>query len=467
LAPGPLSRIAVPFPPPFPPAFDTFDILNVMKGSASLKEKGAITTARTEIFAGITTFMTMSYIIFANPAILGMGGMPAGAVQTATCAGAALACLMMGLYARYPFALAPGMGLNAFLAYTVCSGMGYPWQVGMAVVAVEGAIITVLVVLGLRRWVMDALPLSLKHAIGVGIGLFIAFIGLKQGGIVAGSPVSLVTMGDLTAPEAVVTMAGLLLTFTLLAYRIPGALLWGMAGATILGDFVYRLAPLPAGLTTLVAAPDFSTFGGFASGLRQVFSLRLLPVVFAFLITDFFDTMGTVIAVGSQAGFVDGRGRMPRLDRVLFVDSVGAMLGGIFGSSSVTTYIESASGVAAGGRRGLTAVTVGVLFLAAMFLNPLAAAIPSPAVAPSLIAVGFLMMAGVAKIAWHRLEDGAPAFLVVLLMPLTFSISTGIGWGVLAYVAIMSLRGKPGSIHPVMWITAAMFAVAFSPLVPR
>jgi AGZA family xanthine/uracil permease-like MFS transporter len=431
------------------------------------KLAGGSTRARTEIFAGITTFMTMSYIVFANPAILAMAGMPAGAVQTATCASAAVACILMGLFARYPFALAPGMGLNAFLAYTVCQGMGYSWQTGMAVVAVEGAIITVLVVLGLRRWIMDAMPMALKHAIGVGIGLFIAFIGLKQGGIVVGSPVSLVTMGDLTSPEAVVTIAGLLFTFALLAYRVPGALLWGMAGATILGDFVFRLAPLPASLTTLVAAPDFSTFGGFAIGLREVFTPRLLPVVFAFLITDFFDTMGTVIAVGSQAGFVDGRGRMPRLGRVLFVDSVGAMLGGIFGASSVTTYIESASGVAAGGRRGLTAVTVGILFLVAMFLNPLAAAIPSAAVAPALIAVGFLMMAGVGRVAWHRLEEGAPAFLVILLMPLTFSISTGVGWGVLAYVGIMALHGKIRSVHPVMWLTAALFAVAFSPLVPR
>jgi AGZA family xanthine/uracil permease-like MFS transporter len=277
----------------------------------------------------------------------------------------------------------------------------------------------------------------------------------------------LVGLGGLSAPPAVVTMAGLVLTFALLAWRVPGALLYGIAGAAVLGDFVYRLAPLPQSLSTVAAAPDFSTFGGFAAGLKDVFTLPLLPVVFAFMLTDFFDTMGTVIAVGTQAGFVDRKGRMPRMSRVLLVDSLGAMLGGILGSSSVTTYIESASGVAAGGRRGLTALTVAVLFLLAMFFNPLAAAIPSPAVAPALITVGFLMMAGVGRIAWHRLEDGAPAFLVILLMPLTFSISTGVGWGILAYVAIGVLAGRIREIHPVMWVTAAVFALSFSPLVPR
>jgi len=440
------------------------------------------TSLRTELFAGLTTFMTMSYIIFANPAILAgaipdsanpallTGGNPSllAGVTTATCLGAALTTGLMAWLTNYPFALAPGMGLNAMVAFTVCGAMGYEFQIGMAVIFLEGILITILVLLGLRRWVMDALPVSLKHAIGVAIGIFIAFIGLKMGGlVVAGPPSTLVALGRLSSPEALVAVAGLMVTVALMAWRIPGALLIGIAAAALLADVGFGLASMPMGLGDIVARPNFSTVGKFWQGIPAAASLALLPTVFAFLITDFFDTMGTVVGVGQQAGFVDAKGRMPRMDRVLFVDSVGAALGGALGCSSITTYVESASGVAAGGRRGATGYTVAVLFLLAMFLSPLAGAVPKCAVAPALIVVGFLMMQGVARIAWGRLEEGLPAFLTIVLMPLTFSISTGIGWGVLAAVAIPAVRGRWRDIHPVLWFTAAVFAISFSPLVPR
>jgi AGZA family xanthine/uracil permease-like MFS transporter len=331
------------------------------------------------------------------------------------------------------------------------------------VVVLEGLLIALLVLLGLRRWIMDALPMSLKHAIGVGIGLFIAFIGLKMGGIITATPETFVRLGDLSAPAAIVAVAGLLVTVALLAWGVPGALLGGMAAGAVLADGVFGMAKLHG----VVAAPDVSTIWKFWRGLGAALDLRLLPVLFAFAVSDFFDTMGTVIGVGTQAGFVDRKGQMPRLTRVLLVDGLAASLGGMLGCSSITTYVESASGVAAGGRRGVTALTVAVLFLLAIFLNPLAAAVPACAVAPALVVVGFLMMQGVARIAWTRLEEGLPAFLTILLMPLSFSIATGVGWGVLSFVAITVFRGRLREIRPVMWVTAGIFAVSFSPLVPR
>jgi len=422
---------------------------------------------KTEILAGLTTFMTMSYIIFANPAILSAAGVPPRAALAVTCLGTALATALMGLWARYPFAVAPGMGLNAFLAYTICRGMGYSWETGMAVVVVEGAIITVLVVVGLRQWVMDAIPMSLKHAIGMGIGMFIAFIGLQNGGLVVRNPATLVTLGNLAEPAALVAVAGLLVTVALLTWRVPGAILLGIVFSAVLADAGFGLARLPGSWGEVAALPDFSTVGGFVRGFPEVLSWKLLPVILAFLMTDFFDTMGTIIAVGTQAGFVDAKGRIPRIREILYVDSLAALFGGILGSSSLTTYVESASGVAAGGRRGTTALTVAVLFLLAMFVSPLAAAIPPCAVAPALIIVGYLMVRSLSGIEWLRVEEGIPAFLVFMLMPLTFSISTGVGWGLIAFVAIQSFRGNFRAIHPFLWAVAAVFAVAFSPLVPR
>ena len=421
----------------------------------------------TEVFAGLTTFMTMSYIIFANPSILSAAGIPLSAAQASTCLGSALACVLMGIWAKYPFALAPGMGLNAFLVYTVCLGMGYSWQTGMAVVFVEGVLITLLVVVGLRQWVMDAIPMSLKHAIGIGIGLFIAFIGLRNGGLVESHPVTAVSLGVLSHPHAIVATVGLLFTIALITWRVPGAILLGIATSTVLADWGFGIAALPKSFSGLFAIPDFSSVGQFTSGLPGVFSWKLLPVILSFLLVDFFDTMGTVIAVGTQGGFTDYRGRMPRIREVLYVDSLSAALGGMLGCSSITTYIESASGVAAGGRRGLTAITVGILFAVAMFVGPLAAAVPACAVAPALIVVGYLMTRSVSDIQWVKVEEGLPAFLAMILMPLTFSISTGIGWGIMSFVAINIFKGNGRTIHPLLWVVSIVFAMAFSPLMPK
>lgn len=421
------------------------------------------TSIRTELFAGLTTFMTMSYIIFANPAILAQAGVPLAGATTATCLGAAIATALMAWVTDYPFALASGMGLNAFLVFTVCQGLGVDWEIGMAVIVLEGLLIALLVLLGLRKWVMEALPVSLKLAIGVGIGLFIAFIGFQMGGLVSASPSTFVRLGDLGSAEAAVTVVGLAVTVACLAWKVPGALLVGICASALLGDAWFGMGRVEG----VVARPNFSTVWKFWRGLDAAATMRLMPVLFAFAVSDFFDTMGTVVGVGTQAGFVDRKGGMPRLSKVLFIDAISASIGGALGCSSVTTYVESASGVAAGGRRGITGYTVAVLFLLAMFLNPLAAAVPKCAVAPALIVVGFYMIQGVVRIAWHTLEDGLPAFLTIVLMPFTFSISTGIGWGVLAAVAIPALRGRWRTIHPVMWLTAAVFAISFSPLVPK
>lgn len=419
---------------------------------------------RTEIGAGITTFLTMSYIVVANPAILAQAGVPLAGAVTATCLGAALATFAMGYYAKYPFALAPGMGLNAFLVFTVCRGMGYAWEIAMAVVFLEGLLILLLVALGLRQWVMQALPASLKHAIGVGIGIFIAVLGLKMGGLIEGSPETLVRLGDLTAPAARVTLLGLALTAFLLVRRVPGAMLLGIVVAALIAGYGFGLAGVPE---SVVGSPNFSTVGKFWQGIPEALSLALLPVLFAFAITDFFDTMGTVVAVGAQGGWISRRGELPRLGPVLAVDAGAAALGGALGCSSITTYLESASGVAAGGRGPVTAYTVAALFLVAMFLHPLAAAVPACAVAPALIAVGCLMMGSVTRISWGNVQEGLPAFLAILLTPLTFSISTGVGFGVLALVAVEVFAGRAARIHPVLWATAAIFAVAFSPWIPK
>ncbi len=419
---------------------------------------------RTEIAAGITTFLTMSYIIVANPAILAQAGVPLAGAVTATCLGAAIATAAMARYSGYPFALAPGMGLNAFLVFTVCKDLGWDWEIAMAVVVLEGLLILALVGFGLRRWVMEALPVSLKHAIGVGIGLFIAVLGLKMGGLIEPSPHTLLTLGDLREPRAQVTLLGIIVTAVLLVRRVPGAILAGIVVAAVTAGFGFGLATAPE---SVVASPNFSTIWKFWQGIPEAASLALLPVLFAFAITDFFDTMGTVVAVGGQGGFMDRKGQLPRLGPVLAVDAGAAALGGALGCSSITTYLESAAGVAAGARGAIAGYTVAVLFLGAMFLHPLAAAVPEFAVAPALVVVGCMMMRSVARIGWDRIEEALPAFLVILLTPLTFSISTGVGFGVLALVLVEVFAGRAAKIHPVLWGTAAVFALAFSPWIPK
>ncbi len=443
-----------------------------MGGFFGFSERG--TSLRTEVIAGLTTFMTMAYIIFVNPAILGTEGtgLPVGGVVFATCVAAAIASIAMGLLANYPLALAPGLGLNAVVAFTLILGLGLSWQQAMAVVVVEGLLVTVLVLTNLREAVLNAIPLSLKFAIAVGIGLFIAFIGLKNGGIVVSNPETYLALGDLTQGPVLLAAVGLILTLALVARGIRGAILLGILLTGVLG-MVFGIVPLPTGVVDF--GFDTSTVGDAVLAVPTVLQISLIPVIFALFMTDFFDTMGTMIAVGQEGKLLDEEGRVPRARRVLLVDSLAATLGGGMGASSVTSYIESGSGVAEGGRTGMTSVVVGVLFLLALPFTPLISvfggAVPvpgpggeifvSPVTAPALVVVGFLMMTSVRFIPWDDLDDAIPAFLTILTLPLTFNISYGIGFGFISYVLIKLSRGKPGEVHPLLYVTAALFALAF------
>lgn len=456
------------------------------------EERG--TNFRTELLAGITTFMTMAYIVFVNPGILSAAGVPFAGAATATALGAALMCICMGVFSNRPFALASGMGLNAVVTFSVIGFQqaNVPWQVGMSVIFVEGLIILLLVLTGLREAVMNAIPIDLKRAIGVGIGLFITVIGLNEGGIIKPAPITLVGLGDFTQPYVWVAVIGLLAILMFMALKVKGDILWGILVATA--------AALLLGVTTLptggvFAAPDFSTFlapfqqvdGGMA--IMAIFTPALLLAVFAIMLTDFFDTMGTVISVGEQAGFVGADGKVPGIKSILMVDSVAASVGGLFGASSITTYIESAAGVAEGGRTGLTAIVTGALFAIAAFFAPIVATvgggfkIPNasqygafigsgfqapagdyfvyPITAGALIVVGFLMMRTVREIPWTDLEEAFPAFLTIVGIPLTYNISYGIGLGFISYVLIKIFHGKIKDVHPLMWIVSIAFGISF------
>ena len=417
------------------------------------------TTVGREIGAGVVTFMAMAYIIFVNPKILAaaMGEELVPALAVATCMGAGLLSILMGLASNYPLALASGMGLNAFLAYGVVIGMKLPWQTAMGMVFLEGAIIFVLVLTRVREGVMNAIPLDLKRGIGVGIGLLIALIGLQNARLVVADPATLVTFGKLGA-ESLIAGFGLIVTAVLMARRVRGSFLIGIllstAAAAALG-----LIRLPAALVAAVRPEHFKTF--FALDIAGALRLGLLGTLFAFLITDFFDTMGTVVAVGEQAGFLDRQGKMPRLKNVLLVDSLAALCGGLFGCSSVTTYVESAAGVGEGGRTGLTAVVTGVLFLLAVFFTPLVALVPAYATAPALILVGFMLISGVRAIRWEDAGTALPVFLTMITIPFTFSISKGIGLGFISHVLLKSLTGKSREVHPLLALAALLFVVDF------
>lgn len=455
------------------------------------KERG--TDLKTEIIAGLATFMTMAYIIFVNPGILSAAGVPFAGAATATALGAALMCICMGVFTNRPFALASGMGLNAVVTFSVIGFQqaNVPWQVGMSVIFVEGLLILLLVLSGLREAVMNAIPIDLKRAIGVGIGLFITTIGLNEGGFIKPAPITLVGLGDFTQPYVWVAIIGLLAILVFMALKVKGDILWGILVATA-AALALGVTKLP---TAVLGKPDFSTFfapfqqvdGGMA--LLAVFTPALMLMIFAIMLTDFFDTMGTVISVGEQAGFVDKEGKVPGIRGILTVDSIAASVGGLFGASSITTYIESAAGVAEGGRTGLTAVVTGVLFAAAAFFAPLVAmvgggfiipnatqysnflgsgfAAPAgdyfvyPITAGALIVVGFLMMRTVREIPWTNLEEAFPAFLTIVGIPLTYNISYGIGFGFISYVLIKVFHGKAKDVHPLMWFVAVAFSVTF------
>ncbi len=446
-----------------------------MDGFFRLSERG--TNLRTEALAGLTTFMTMAYIIFVNPAVLGTEGtgLPIEGVFVATCLAAAAASIAMGVVANFPVALASGLGLNAVVAYTLILSLGLSWQQAMALVVVEGVIMTILVLTKLREAVLNAIPLSQKFAIAVGIGLFIAFIGLKNAGIVVPDPNTYLKLGDLAQGPVLLAVFGLVATLALVARNIRGGLVLGILLTGLLG-MIFEVIPFPSSIASL--SFDTFTIGGGVLAVPEVLQLTLIPVIFALFMTDFFDTMGTVIAVGQEAKLLDEEGRLPNAERVLLVDSLAAIGGGAMGASSVTSYIESGSGVAEGGRTGLTSVVAGLLFLLALPFSPLVSVIGgsipipnpaggqdlfvSPVTAPALVVVGFLMLTLVRLIPWEEIDEAIPAFLTILTLPLTFSISYGIGFGFISYVLIKLARGKPGEVHPLLYGVAALFALDFA-----
>jgi adenine/guanine/hypoxanthine permease len=426
------------------------------------------TNLTTEVKAGVTTFMVMAYILFLNPNILSnMFGEPGSAAAegfkapaaAATALVAGVMSIAMGLIANVPIALAAGLGINALVAFTLVLGLGLSPAGAMGVIVLEGLVVLVLVLVGLREAIMNAVPWSLKKAIAVGIGLFILFIGFFDGGLIAagaGTPVQFVFP---TTAAAGTTLLGLLITVVLFVRRVPGALLLSILITTVIGIFT--------GVTTVpsnfVLVPSFSTLGQF--NVTEVFNLGLLVAVltiFSFMLTDFFDTMGTATAISDQAGLTDRDGRVPNTGRLLAVDSVAAIAGGAAGISSNTSYIESAAGVAEGGRTGMTSVVVGLLFLAAILLTPLATMVPFAATAPVLVVVGYLMVTQIRDIDFGDVEEGFPALLALILMPLTFSITVGIGAGFVAYVVIKLVRGKAGDIHPLLWLVGVAFVVYFA-----
>lgn len=453
-----------------------------------VRERGS--TVGTEIRGGFTTFFVMAYILVVNPVILSVAtqgqGPPFAATVTMTALAAGVMTLIMGIYANYPFALASGLGLNAVVAFDLILGRGLPWQAAMGVIFIEGLIITILVLTGFREAVMMAIPMNLKRAIGVGIGLFLLFIGLVNAGIVrvpvegipivdgraAGQPQPPVTLGNLTDWPIFVAIFGLLLTSWLAARRTRGALLIGIAVTTVVAIAVHYLTgadisgapgvqgPLPSEWTPV----SFETFGAGLnlSVFGAVSILAAVLIIFSLMLSDFFDTMGTVIGIGDEAGWLDEEGRLPRMNRVLLVDSVAAMFGGIASASSVTTYIESGAGVADGARTGLASVVTGALFLLAILAAPLVGLVPAEATAPALIIVGFYMAGVIREIDFHSFTEGFPALLILAVMPFTFSITNGIGAGFVLYAFLMLVTGRGRAVHWMMYLVSAAFVVYFA-----
>ena len=419
------------------------------------------TTVRTELLAGITTFMTMAYILAVNPDILSATGMDKGAVFTATAISALVATLVMALYAKLPFALAPGMGLNAFFAFTVVLGMGHSWQFALTAVFIEGLIFIALTAFNIREMIVNSIPMNIKHAISVGIGLFIAFIGLKNAGIIVSNPATFVTLGDVTNISenggAAVALIALVITGILLALNVKGALLYGILIGAIIG--------LPLGITHLPSSFDLTPPSLSPVFLKfewtQIFTFDMLIVVFTFLFVDMFDTVGTLIGVSSKANMLDKEGRVPRVKQALMADAIGTTFGAMMGTSTVTTYVESAAGVSEGGRTGLTSLTVAGLMLVALFLSPIFLMIPGAATAPALILVGAMMMTPVKNINFDDFTESVPAFLTIIMMPLTYSISEGILFGVVSFVLLKVLTGKFKDISIVTVILAILFLLKF------
>jgi adenine/guanine/hypoxanthine permease len=414
------------------------------------------TNWRAEILAGCTTFVTMAYIIFVNPAILHETGMPLAAVVAATCLCAGFGSVLMGVLANYPIALAPGMGLNAYFTYSVVKGMGVPWETALGAVFLSGVAFLILTAAGVRQMIVSAIPHELYAAVAVGIGLFIALIGLHNSGIVVANKDTLVSMGNLRNPETLLAIAGLLLIAGLMAWRVRGAILLGILGTTALGIVfgLVRWQPQSYSVGDISAT-------AFHLNIRGALSYGLIEIVFVFLFVDLFDNIGTLVAVGKQAKLFDKANQIPRINRILFADATATVVGSLAGTSTVTSYIESAAGVAAGGRSGVTAITAGLLFCVALFIAPAVGAIPGAATAPALIVVGSLMIAHAAEIPWSDPVVSVPAFLTIVTIPLTFSIANGLAFGFTAFVILKVARGEFRNVSWLVYVLAALFIARF------
>ncbi len=413
-------------------------------------------SVRTEILAGLTTFLTMAYILAVNPNILSAAGMDKGALFTTTVIASGLTTLLMAIYAKLPFALAPGMGLNAFFAFSVCLTLGYHWQMALTAVLIEGILFILLTISNLREKIVDALPMTLKYAISSGIGLFIAFIGLQNAGIVVNNDATLIGLGSITHGTGLLGVIGVVITSVLLVLKVRGSLLFGILATTIIG--------IPMGITHfdgIVGMPPSIEPIFFKFEWDQIFTKDMVVIVFTFLFVDMFDTIGTLVGVSTKAGMIDENGRIPHLKKAFMVDAVGTTAGAMLGTSTITTFVESASGVGEGGRTGLTSFTTGICFLVALFLAPFFLSVPGAATAPVLILVGLMMMSQVTKINFSDYSEAIPAFICIVMMPMAYSISEGIVLGLLSYVLINLLTGKLKKITVSMIILAVIFCLKY------
>lgn len=430
-----------------------------MKNSSFLERQFKLsensTTIKTEVLAGITTFMTMAYILVVNPVTLSDAGMDFGAVFTATAIASIVGIMIMAFVANLPFALAPGMGLNAFFAYYVVQTLGYPWQMALAAVLIEGVIFIILTFLNVREAIINSIPLTLKKAVSVGIGLFIALIGLANAKVIVPGSGVIVELGNIKSGDALLAMIGIVITGILLARRVKGALFIGILITTIIG-FPMGITKLPESI--LSAPPSLApTFAQF--DFTHLFTLDMVVIVFTFLFVDLFDTVGTLVGVATKANMLDQAGKVPRAKQALLADAVGTTVGAVLGTSTVTTYVESAAGVAEGGRTGLTSLTTGVLFVVALLFSPIFIMIPSAATAPALVLVGLFMLSPVKEIPLDDYTEAIPAFLAIIMMPLTYSISEGIVFGILSYVLIKIFTGKAKEVSLLMYIVALLFLI--------
>ena len=422
-----------------------------------LSEKG--TTVRTEVIAGFTTFIALAYIMFVNPNILADAGVPKEAAVASTIWIAALSTLMMGVFANYPVALAPGMGLNAFFAYYVCGVLGLHWTVALGAVFFSGLLFLILTISHVRQAIINAVPQNLRVAIGVGIGLFIAFVGLKGTGLIVSDPATFITLGSVLKPETAMSLFGLVLTGALMAREVQGAILIGIVATTIL-SMVLGYTPVPHAFSEVISTslPHMGeTFGKL--DIVGAWNYGILSIIFTFTVVELFDNMGTLIGLTAKAKLVKKDGEIENLDKALNTDAVGTIFSAIFGTSTVTSYIESAAGIAAGGKTGLTAVTVAVLFLVSLLFAPLIGLVPSYATAPPLILVGALMMSEVDKVNFADFTDGLPAFLTIIMMPLTSSIANGFAFGFISFAFMKTLAGKPKEVSPIMWLVSIAFMI--------